>query len=75
MPNVDSKIVDRAALVITLEPTITMGRYRSKLNEDKEEMFDAEVNGWIEEGILVPWEGKRDGLLPLMAVEQPTTGK
>ena len=55
--------------------TNTVGRYRSKLDEEKEEMFDEEVNRWIEERIMVPWEGEYSGLLPLMAVEQPTKGK
>ena len=54
--------------------TNTVGRYRSKLNEEKE-MFDAKLNRCIEEGIMPPWEGKCDGLLPLMAVQQPTNGK
>ena len=31
---------------------------------------------WIDEGILLPWEGEEDGgILPLMAVEQPTKNK
>ena len=29
----------------------------------------------VAEGVLVPWRGEEGGLLPLMAVEQPTKGK
>ena len=55
--------------------TNTVGRYRSKLDEEKEEMFDAEVNKWIEEGIMVPLEGECNKLLPLMAVEHRRKGR
>lgn len=48
------------------------GNYKIPL-EDKEE-FSAELDLWIREGILVPWDVKRDGcvknVLPLMSVRQ-----
>ena len=53
----------------------TVGKYKSNLGEEKERMFDAEVHRWIEEGVLVPWKGDDNGVLPLMAVDQPTKGK
>ena len=53
----------------------TVGKYKSNLGEEKERMFDTEVHRWIEEGVLVPWKGDDNGVLPLMAVDQPTKGK
>ena len=37
--------------------------------------FKKEVERWIDEGILIPWSGKVEGILPLMAVVQPTKKK
>lgn len=37
--------------------------------------FEKEVERWIEEGILTPWKGEAGGVLPLMAVVQPTKDK
>ena len=34
----------------------------------KQERFEGEVERWISEGILVPWKGEVDGVIPLMAV-------
>ena len=31
--------------------------------------FEKEVDQWIEEEILVPWNDKVEGIIPLMAVE------
>ena len=46
------------------------------MNEQKKEEFDKEVERWISEGILVPWEKPvEEGIIPLMAVEQPTKKK
>ena len=53
----------------------TVGQYKLKLPTEKEEAFEAEVERWISEGILIPWSGEVTGLLPLMAVEQETKGK
>lgn len=39
------------------------------LSEEKREEFDNEVNRWIEEGILVPWEGEFVGVISLMATD------
>ncbi|XP_068240110.1 uncharacterized protein [Palaemon carinicauda] len=50
--------------------------YDEKLDGWKKEEFEKEVDRWIAEGILVPWKEKVDvGIIPLMAVEQPTKNK
>lgn len=47
--------------------------YDKKLDGRKKEEFEKEVDRWIAEGILVPWEKEvKTGIIPLMAVEQPT---
>ena len=57
-------------------PTLknTVAQY-DHMNVETRAAFEKEVELWIEEGILMPWEGEVDGLLPLMAVEQPTKNK
>ena len=37
--------------------------------------FDKKVERWIDERILIPRSGKVEGILPLMAVVQPTKKK
>ena len=49
--------------------------YDRGLEGTKKEKFDQEVDKWIEEGILKPWDGEVEGVIPLMAVEQPTKNK
>lgn len=50
--------------------------YDKKLDGRKKEEFEKEVDRWIAEGILVPWEKEvKTGIIPLMAVEQPTKNK
>ncbi|XP_068224554.1 uncharacterized protein [Palaemon carinicauda] len=50
--------------------------YDKKLDGWKKEEFEKEVDRWIAKGILVPWKEKVDvGIIPLMAVEQPTKNK
>lgn len=39
------------------------------------EEFDSEVERWIDEGVLIPWEGVEEGVIPLMAVIQSTKNK
>ncbi|XP_035828301.1 uncharacterized protein LOC101862068 [Aplysia californica] len=40
------------------------------------EGFEKEIQSWIEEGILLPWNEKVEiGIIPLMAVVQPTKNK
>lgn len=53
-----------------------VGCYEHGLKDGVREEFEKEVERWIEEGILVPW-GKEveSGVLPLMAVVQPTKNK
>ena len=47
-----------------------------KLKEVEKAAFNEEVERWIEEGILIPWKDDvTEGLLPLMAVVQPTKQK
>ena len=42
---------------------------------DKKVGYEDEIERWIKEEILVPWEGEVQGYLALMAVEQPTKNK
>lgn len=60
------------------EPPIlknNINHYHAKLSKEKVE-FNSEVKWWIEEGILTPWDQDvQMGVLPLMAVEQPTKNK
>ena len=37
--------------------------------------YEKEVEWWIAEGILLPWRGEVNEVLPLMAVVQATKGK
>ncbi|GAB1602818.1 hypothetical protein Ahia01_000562000, partial [Argonauta hians] len=53
-----------------------VGCYGSTVKRGCQEEFDREVGRWIQEGILRRWEGKETGgVLPLMAVLQPTKCK
>lgn len=50
--------------------------YDKQMSGRKKEKFKKEIELWIEEGILLPWgEDVKGGILPLMAVEQPTKNK
>ena len=50
--------------------------YDNGLEGPKREAYEAEVERWIEDGILVPWEGEEpEGIIALMATEQPTKNK
>ena len=50
--------------------------YSKNLTGHKKDEFNREVERWISEGILVPWEGSAEyGIVPLFAVEQPTKNK
>ena len=53
----------------------TVSEYRHKLSDDQRRQYEAEVDRWVEEGILRPWKGESGGVLPLMAVVQETKGK
>ena len=56
--------------------TNTIGLYKKGLEGRKKEQFEKAVDQWIEESILIPWNGViENGIVPLMAVEQPTKGK
>lgn len=50
--------------------------YDKKLEGQTKEEFEKEVDRWIAEGILVPWKNEvKAGIIPLMAVKQPTKNK
>ena len=58
-------------------PVLTnwIGCYESMLRGEIRAEFKKEVGSWIDEAILIPWSGKVEGILPLMAVVQPTKKK
>ena len=49
-----------------------IGCYESPLRGEIRAEFEKGVEKWIEEGILILWSEKVEGILPLMAVVQPT---
>lgn len=60
------------------EPPILNNRvecYEHTLRGGTRVEFEKEVDRWISEGILRPWTEKVEGVLPLMAVVQPTKQK
>ncbi|KAF2362386.1 Zinc finger C2H2-type [Trinorchestia longiramus] len=53
-----------------------VGCYERTLTGSKKEEFEKEIDRWITEGILLPWEETvAAGILAMMAVEQPTKNK
>ena len=52
-----------------------VGEYKTNLSPEKMKSYEEEVERWIEEGILLPWHGEVEGVLPLIAIEQSTKGK
>lgn len=53
-----------------------IGCYDKQMDSKTREGFEEEVERWIQEGILAPWsEHVETGLIPLMAVVQPTKNK
>ena len=55
--------------------TNRIGCYKSVLRGKIRVEFEKEVERWIDEGILIPWSGKAEGILPLLAVVNPTKNK
>lgn len=53
----------------------SVSEYKRDLDESKLQSYEEEIERWIAEGILAPWYGKVESIVPLMAVEQPTKGK
>ena len=55
-------------------PPINDRRSNYNIPDDQRIAFDQEIQQWVNEGILVPWEKERDGnlknVLPLMSVKQ-----
>ena len=50
--------------------------YNSSLTDEKVDKYETEIERWIKEGILEPWEGEvSEGIIPLLAVDQPTKDK
>ena len=52
-----------------------VSEYKSAMEPKKRQAYADEVKRWIQEGVLVPWEGEVDGVLPLLAVEQVNKNK
>ena len=52
-----------------------MDSYASTIRPGVRAEFDAEVQSWIAKGWLKPWRKRPGGLIPLMAVEQPSKNK
>ena len=60
-----------------IEPRLTnkVASYTKGLSSESMDAYESEVKRWIDEGILVEWKGKVDGVVPLMAVLQPSKNK
>ena len=52
-----------------------MSEYVHDMDKEKRQEYEVEVERWIDEGILIPWRGEVKGVIPLMAIEQPTKNK
>ena len=52
-----------------------VSEYAHDMDTEKRQEYEAEVERWIDEGILISWRGEVEGVIPLMAVEQPTKNK
>ena len=56
------------------EPPRNTNRPNYKIPQEQEEAFDDEIQQWISDGILIPWNSQRDGeiknIIPLMSVKQ-----
>ena len=52
-----------------------VSEYTHDMDTEKRQEYEAEVERWIDEGILIPWRGEVKGVIPLMAVEQPMKNK
>ena len=51
-------------------------RHEVGLSEEEKQAYEQEVDSWISEGILQPWSSDvSEGIIPLMAVIQPTKNK
>ena len=53
-----------------------LGLYNKGLEGNRKEKFETAVDQWVKERCLISWNGSvENGILPLMAVEQPTKSK
>ena len=52
-----------------------IGEYRCTQAPGVQERYNTEVQSWISKGWLVPWDGPVMGIIPLLAVVQPTKDK
>ena len=53
----------------------TVSEYKHTMDAEKHQAYVTEIERWIADGVLVPWNGAVQGVIPLMAVEQVTKGK
>ena len=53
----------------------SVSEYAKTMDPVKRQEYEAEVDRWVDNGILIPWDGEVRGVIPLMAVEQPTKNK
>ena len=51
------------------------GEYQSARRPDLRLKYEAEVDSWVDKGWLRPWNGPQRGVIPLMAVNQPSKAK
>ena len=50
--------------------------YSQQMSDEKHHAYELEVERWIAEGIMVPWTDQvHEGILPLLAVDQPNKNK
>ena len=52
-----------------------MSEYAHDMDTEKRQEYEAEVERWVDKGILIPWRGEAKGVIPLMAAEQPMKNK
>ena len=52
-----------------------IGEYQSTRRPQVRDKYNAEIQSWISKGWLVPWKGPVKGIIPLLAVVQPTKDK
>ena len=56
-------------------PPVSDRRCNYKIPQEDLSMFEEEISVWIEEGILVPWNGMVKNVLPLMSVRHEKGSK
>ncbi len=60
-------------------PTQSLAVNNYRVYPESQELFDKEVQSWVEDGILVPWNREKHGpvemIIPLMAKAEPRKGR